>query len=64
MKTLLTLSLLLASYAGLACQIGLNEQNINNEKIAAAANEFLYPTSSCKLVPIRIVRPILRRFGN
>lgn len=40
MKTLFTLSLLLASYAGLACSIGLNQQNINNKKISAAANEF------------------------
>ena len=40
MKTLLSLFLLLSSYASLACSIGFNEQNIKNSKIAAAANEF------------------------
>lgn len=40
MKTLLSLFLLLSSYASLACSIGLNEQNIKNSKVAAAANEF------------------------
>tara|TARA_B100001971_G_C18267964_1_gene595982 strand:+ start:35462 stop:35875 length:414 start_codon:yes stop_codon:yes gene_type:complete len=40
MKTLLSLFLLLSSYASIACSVGFNEQNIKNSKVAAAANEF------------------------